>query len=191
MAVAGDIARAAGAGADRPQCLCHRREHRRMLPHAEIVVRAPHGDLGADAVIEGARKPAAAPLEIGEDTVPPFGAQRREPLLEESFVIHRSPQSAEALTYTIYLARQVAAREARRCRPRHGRRRLLRCRAAGPPHKRPTFALNSPALVELILFDFDRVGGMVFRRYNSRLSDFNSRFGLRKFPVSPATGIRF
>jgi hypothetical protein len=33
----------------------------------------PH--LGADAVVEGARKTAAAPFEIGEDPVPPFGVQ--------------------------------------------------------------------------------------------------------------------
>jgi len=47
-----------------------------VLTHAEIVVRAPYGDLGADAVIEGARKAAAAPLEIGKDAIPPLGAQR-------------------------------------------------------------------------------------------------------------------
>ena len=88
MAVAGDVARAAGAGADRPQRLLHRRQHRRMLPHAEIVVRAPHRDLGADPVIEGARKAAAAPLEIGEHAVPPLGAQRVEALFEKAFVIH-------------------------------------------------------------------------------------------------------
>ena len=84
MAVAGDVAGAAGAGADRPQRLFHRRQHRRVLPHAEIVVRAPHRDLGADAVIIGARKPAAAPLEIGEDAIPPLGAQRIEALFEVS-----------------------------------------------------------------------------------------------------------
>jgi hypothetical protein len=49
------------------------------------------GDLGADPVIEGARKAAAAPFEIGEDTISPFGAQRIQPLLEEALVIHRDP----------------------------------------------------------------------------------------------------
>ena len=91
MAVAGDVARAAGAGADRPQGLLHRRQHRRVLPHAEIVVRAPDGDLGADAVIEGARKAAAAPLEIGKDAISPLGAQRIEALFEEALVIHAGP----------------------------------------------------------------------------------------------------
>jgi hypothetical protein len=33
-----------------------------MLPHAEIIVRAPDGDLAADPVIESLRKAAAAPL---------------------------------------------------------------------------------------------------------------------------------
>jgi hypothetical protein len=37
-----------------------------VLAHAEIVVRAPDGDLGADPVIKGARKAAAASLEIGK-----------------------------------------------------------------------------------------------------------------------------
>jgi hypothetical protein len=51
-----------------------------MLAHAEIVVRAPDRDLGTDAVVEGARKPAAAPLEIGKDAVArpsPRNASRR------------------------------------------------------------------------------------------------------------------
>jgi hypothetical protein len=38
-------------------------------------------------MIEGARKAAAAPLEIGKHAIPPLGAQRTEALLEESFVI--------------------------------------------------------------------------------------------------------
>jgi len=59
-----------------------------MLAHAEIIVRAPDGDLGADAVVEGAREAAAAPLEIGEDAVAPLGAQRVEALTEEPLVIH-------------------------------------------------------------------------------------------------------
>jgi hypothetical protein len=43
--------------------------------------------LGADAVVIGAWKTAAAPLEIGEGAVPPLGAQRIEPLFE-GFVMH-------------------------------------------------------------------------------------------------------
>jgi len=62
-----------------------------VLPHAEIVVRAPDGHLGADAVVEGPRKPPASPLEIGKDAVPPLGAQRVEALSEEALVIHVGP----------------------------------------------------------------------------------------------------
>jgi hypothetical protein len=89
MAVTGDVAGAAGARADRPQRLLHRFEDRRMLPHAEIVVRTPHRDLCADAVVEGARKAAAAPLEIGKDAVATLGAQPVELPLEKAFVVHR------------------------------------------------------------------------------------------------------
>src|SRR5690242_9974701 len=88
MAGAGDVARAASAGANGAQRLLHRGQYCRVLSHAEIVVRAPHGDLGADSMIIGPRKAAAAPLEIGKDTVPPFGAQRIEPLFKEALVIH-------------------------------------------------------------------------------------------------------
>ena len=91
MAVARDVAGSAGAGADRAQRLFHRREDRGMLPHAEIVVRAPHGDLGADAMIIGAREAAAAPLEVGKDAISPLGAQLTETRSEEALVIHPGP----------------------------------------------------------------------------------------------------
>src|ERR1700737_2540657 len=92
MIVARDITGSAGARTHSPQRLFHCREHRRMLAHAEIVVRAPDGDLGADAVIESARKPTAAPFEIGEDAVPPLGVQCIEALSEEALVIHGGPR---------------------------------------------------------------------------------------------------
>ena len=74
MAVARDVARPAGPGADRSQRLLDRRQYRRVLAHAALAVRAPPRDLGGDAMAVGARKPAAAPLEIGKYTVPPLGA---------------------------------------------------------------------------------------------------------------------
>jgi hypothetical protein len=59
-----------------------RRVHRAI--HREIHrVRGARCDLGADAIFVGARKTAAAPLEIGEDATPPLGAQRFEALLEK------------------------------------------------------------------------------------------------------------
>jgi hypothetical protein len=102
MAVPRDVACAAGAGANRPQRLFHRRQHRRVLPHAEIVVRAPHRDLGADAVVEGARKAAAAPLEIGKDAITPLGVQRVEALSEEALVIHTGLLAAVTLAEGSY-----------------------------------------------------------------------------------------
>jgi hypothetical protein len=59
-----------------------RRVHRAI--HREIHrVRGARCDLGADAIFVGARKTAAAPLEIGEDATPPLAAQRFEALLEK------------------------------------------------------------------------------------------------------------
>ncbi len=66
----------------------HRRQHPGVLAHAEVVVGAPHRDLGADAVVEGARKMAATPFEIGEHPVAPLGMQRIEACLEEIVEIH-------------------------------------------------------------------------------------------------------
>ena len=93
--VAGDVAGAAGAGAERLDRLNHRAEHRRVLAHPEVVVGAPHRDLGADAVIEGARKPAATPLEIGKDPVSSLGAERIEALSEKAFVVHVAAAAGE------------------------------------------------------------------------------------------------
>ena len=91
MVVARNIARAACAGANRTQRLLDRRQHRRVLPHPEIIVRAPHRHLGADAVTIGARKPSAAPLEISEYAITPLGVQRTETLSEKALVIHAAP----------------------------------------------------------------------------------------------------
>ena len=91
VAVAGNVAGAAGAGADRAKPLLHCGQHRRVLSHAEIVVRAPHRHLGADAVVESAGEAAAAPFEIGKDPISALGVQRIETLSEEALVIHGGP----------------------------------------------------------------------------------------------------
>ena len=88
VAGAGDVAGAAGAGAGAVELLRHRRQHHRVLAHAEIVVRAPDGDLGADAMIVGARETAAAPFEIGEDPVAALGVERVYARFEEIVEIH-------------------------------------------------------------------------------------------------------
>ncbi len=53
---AGNVARAAGAGAAAVDRLVHRRKHLRVLAHAEIVVGAPHGDVVDAAVAMAGRR---------------------------------------------------------------------------------------------------------------------------------------
>ncbi|SRR5260370_134998 len=97
MRVAGarDVAGAARAGPGALQLHGHCRQHLGVLAHAEVVVRAPHGDLGADAVVEGARKAAAAPFEIGEDPVASLGMERIEARLEEIVEVHGCDSRSE------------------------------------------------------------------------------------------------
>src|SRR3546814_2502813 len=77
---AGDVAGAAGAGAAGLQRLGHGSEHRGVLAHAEVVVRAPDGDALAvvAAVAHRARKAPRHPLEIGENAIAPFATERSE-----------------------------------------------------------------------------------------------------------------
>ena len=42
-------------------------------------------------MIEGARKPATAPLEIGKDAITPLGVQCTEAQFEVALVIHAGP----------------------------------------------------------------------------------------------------
>src|SRR5579862_4420205 len=90
MRRAGDVARAAGAGAD----LMQRLQHRRVLAHAEIVVRAPDRDLGAGAVVIGVGEAAGMALQLREFAVAPFGLDRVDTLREKTLVIHAAPVPA-------------------------------------------------------------------------------------------------
>jgi hypothetical protein len=67
-----------------------------VLAHAEIIVRAPDRDLGPDAVIVSPREPAAAPFEVGKDTISSFGAKRVEALFEKFVVVHFSAPIEES-----------------------------------------------------------------------------------------------
>ena len=64
----GDVARAVGAGPIAVDRLVHGREHLGMLTHAEMVVRAPDGDVRSEAfaVAPRSRKVAAAALQFGK-----------------------------------------------------------------------------------------------------------------------------
>ena len=90
MVGAGDVAGAAGAGAATVERLMHRREHGRMLAHAEIVVGAPDGHLAGAAgmMVLGAREGARLALEIGEHAIASFAMQAIELAAEIGFVVH-------------------------------------------------------------------------------------------------------
>ena len=91
MMGAGDVAGAAGAGADAGRGLDHGADHLRMLAHAEIIVGAPDHDVARALrrVPDRMRKPAGDPLEIGEHAVAPLVMQAAEGGTEELAVIHR------------------------------------------------------------------------------------------------------
>jgi len=88
---AGDVARAAGARTLRVDCPAHRLDNRGMLPHGEVVVAAPHGDVArrlAFAMQARAREGADDPLELGEYTVASFVVQTAKVPSEKCLVIH-------------------------------------------------------------------------------------------------------
>ena len=96
MGVAADVAGAAGAGADVVQRVLHRLDHRRVLAHAEIVVRAPDGDrLGAVVAGEAARVGEAAlgAQDVDEHAVAPFVVKPVDRGLEDAVVVQPGPRS--------------------------------------------------------------------------------------------------
>ena len=96
---AGNVAGAAGADADFCRGVAHRRDHVRMAAHAEIIVRAPDGDVaggGAPAPF-GLGEGIGVAREIGEDAVAALGLQRADRGLEIAPVVHRlSSHQAES-----------------------------------------------------------------------------------------------
>ena len=87
---AGDVAGAAGAGADTGRGLDHGADHLGVLAHAEIVVGAPDHDvaLAFRRVPDRMRKAACDPFEVGEHPVAPLVMQAVEGGGEEFAVIH-------------------------------------------------------------------------------------------------------
>ena len=90
---AGDIAGAAGAGAAAVQRLVHGLDHARVLPHAQVVVGAPHGDrrLAALAVVRRLREVAGVAFQVREHPVVALPTQPVELLAEDGIVIHGRP----------------------------------------------------------------------------------------------------
>ena len=87
---AGDVAGAAGAGAATVQRLVHRRQHRRILAHAEVVVGAPDGDVrrAVQAVMGGAGERPGVALQLGEDPVTALGLEGVDRRPEDILVVH-------------------------------------------------------------------------------------------------------
>ena len=85
-----DVARAARPRAALVERRMHRIEHDGGLAHAEIVVRAPDGDIldRAVDVTLGLGEGPALPLEVGEYAIGPFAAQGVELVLEQCVVVH-------------------------------------------------------------------------------------------------------
>ena len=85
-----DIARTARARAAAIQRFMHGIQHVGVLAHAKIVIRTPYRHFSTNALVMacGAREFAAAPFQIGEDTVSALTAKAIKLSLEEFLVIH-------------------------------------------------------------------------------------------------------
>lgn len=94
---AGDVARAAGAGAVVVERLVHGGEHGGVLAHAEVVVGAPHRDLAGGLapvlrgvlVQRGARQSTCAAFQPRETAVVALSLEAVDAGLEELLVVHR------------------------------------------------------------------------------------------------------
>jgi len=86
---AGDIARAARAGARGVQRLVHGCQYHRVLAHAEIVVGAPHRNVTQAVCREMVChwKGPAATLQIREHAVSTFPMKALKPLLEQALKV--------------------------------------------------------------------------------------------------------
>ena len=93
MMRAGDVAGSARAGAMGARCANRRLDHIGMTAHAEIVVRAPDGDLARPVFLASGTplrhgEPGGVALEIGEGAIALFCLQTVDRLLETSLVVH-------------------------------------------------------------------------------------------------------
>ena len=95
MMGAGDVAGAAGAGAVGARRFDRGFDHVRMEAHAEIIVRAPHGDLARPILFalgtpQRRRKPAGVAFEVGESPVALFRLQAGDRIRKAPLVVHQS-----------------------------------------------------------------------------------------------------
>ena len=90
MVGAGNVAGAAGARAHPPRGVLHGADHRGVLAHAEIVVRAPDGDFLGMAVgaPDRPRKGTGNSFEICEHPIAALGMHLVDGFLEEPLIVH-------------------------------------------------------------------------------------------------------
>ena len=115
-------------GADFAQRLFHRRDHGRVLAHAEIVVRAPDGDrLGAVAAeAMRVRETALGPQDVDEYAVAALVVKALDRGFEDAVVVQGFVLSlwrplAGALANSIANDSQLESFRPRRCRSGRGR----------------------------------------------------------------------
>ena len=94
MMGAGNVAGAAGAGAVGARRLDARLDDVGVDAHAEIVVRAPDGDLTRRVLFarrapQGEREAGGVALEVGEDAIALFALQAFDRFHKTTLIIHR------------------------------------------------------------------------------------------------------
>jgi hypothetical protein len=96
---AGDVARAAGTRADLVDLGLHGLQHRRMLAHAQIVVRAPDHHVLLGPILAAADCPgelAAHALQVRKDAIAPFALHLLNSSLECGLVVEQAEQPRTA-----------------------------------------------------------------------------------------------
>ncbi len=100
---AGDVARAAGAGAHPVHRLDRSVQDHGMLAHAQVVVGAPHGDgirlgVGMD-IATGARKRARLTRQIAEHAVAAFAPDPIDRTLKDVLIVHHPPPAGAVMAF--------------------------------------------------------------------------------------------
>ena len=90
MVGTGNIARATGAGAHFVQGLMHGGQNFFVLSHAQIIIRAPDGNVLLSAIMISGRlgKFTGLTLQLGEDAIAPFTTKVRQSMGKQFIVIH-------------------------------------------------------------------------------------------------------
>src|SRR5262252_6565822 len=92
VASARDISCAPGACPGSINCIVHSGKYRRVLTHAQVVVRTPDRDFGSQMIMKSPGKRAGSAYEIGKHSIAIFCPQSLQACLKESLeVIHGLP----------------------------------------------------------------------------------------------------